>query len=309
MYYYFYFTQNNNEVIEKSNAMKGAWIMIILKMIYSQDIDLAEDLQALKALLKQKNINIGLVESFEDNNYIMKVICDSEFYNKKTIDILNTYISNVLYKLVIKQYRCNELYQLLSENFFFLKQEEILEVEEQIMKTLNLEDEIKDDISIFCSNRINDIMKKIKECIEDNPEININGFLVFRTKEIREELEEVIDKIVDRYMVEKEYNEFIKLLKYFVDIQESKINLVNLYVKPQGGYTLKDEEGKDLLNMFLSELTECKIGVDVNLEDVIISGLITSVPKRIIIYDKEVCSNKEFLDTIIKVFGERVTMC
>lgn len=309
MYYYYYFTQNNKEVIEKSNAMKGAWIMIILKMIYSQDIDLAEDLQALKALLKQKNINIGLVESFEDNNYIMKVICDSECYNKKTIDILNLYVSNAIYKLVIKQYRCNELYQLLSENFFFLKQEEILEVEEQIMKTLNLEDEIKDDISIFCSNRINDIMKKIKECIEDNPEINISGFLVFRTKEIREELEEVIDKIVDRYMVEKEYNEFIKLLKYFVDIQESKINLVNLYVKPKGGYTLKDEEGNDLLNMFLSELTECKIGVDANLEDVIISGLITSVPKKIIIYDKDICSNKEFLDTIIKVFGERVTMC
>ena len=110
-------------------------------------------------------------------------------------------------------------------------------------------------------------------------------------------------------MVEKEYKEFIKLLKYFVDIQESKINLVNLYVQPHGGYTLKDEDGKDVLNIFLSELSECKIGVDANLEDVIISGLITSVPKKIKIYGKEICSNKEFLDTIIKVFGERVTIC
>ena len=283
--------------------------MVILKMIYSQDIDLAKNLQALKALLNKKGINIGLVESFEDNNYIMKIICDLEMHNENIIDILNLYISNELYKLVIRQYKSNELYQFLSENFFFLKQEEIFEVEESITNVLNLEDEIKDDVSIFCTNRINQIVEKIKSCIEDNPEININGFLTFRTKEIREEFEEIIERIVDRYMVEKEYKEFIKLLKYFVDIQESKINLVNLYVQPHGGYTLKDEDGKDVLNIFLSELSECKIGVDANLEDVIISGLITSVPKKIKIYGKEICSNKEFLDTIIKVFGERVTIC
>ena len=283
--------------------------MVILKMIYSQDIDLAKNLQALKALLNKKGINIGLVESFEDNNYIMKIICDLEMHNENIIDILNLYISNELYKLVIRQYKSNELYQFLSENFFFLKQEEIFEVEESINNVLNLEDEIKDDVSIFCMNRINQIVEKIKSCIEDNPEININGFLTFRTKEIREEFEEIIERIVDRYMVEKEYKEFIKLLKYFVDIQESKINLVNLYVQPHGGYTLKDEDGKDVLNIFLSELSECKIGVDANLEDVIISGLITSVPKKIKIYGKEICSNKEFLDTIIKVFGERVTIC
>ena len=283
--------------------------MVILKMIYSQDIDLAKNLQALKALLNKKGINIGLVESFEDNNYIMKIICDLEMHNENIIDILNLYISNELYRLVIRQYKSNELYQFLSENFFFLKQEEIFEVEESITNVLNLEDEIKDDVSIFCMNRINQIVEKIKSCIEDNPEININGFLTFRTKEIREEFEEIIERIVDRYMVEKEYKEFIKLLKYFVDIQESKINLVNLYVQPHGGYTLKDEDGKDVLNIFLSELSECKIGVDANLEDVIISGLITSVPKKIKIYGKEICSNKEFLDTIIKVFGERVTIC
>ena len=110
-------------------------------------------------------------------------------------------------------------------------------------------------------------------------------------------------------MVEKEYKEFIKLLKYFVDIQESKIDKVFLYVQPQGGYVLKDELGEDILKVFLNELSDCKIGVDANLEDVIISGLITSVPKKIMIYGKDSCTNKEFLDTIIKVFGERVIIC
>lgn len=66
-------------------------------------------------------------------------------------------------------------------------------------------------------------MKKIKTCLEENEEINIQGFITFRMKELREDIEEIIDKVVEEYMVEKEYREFVKLLKYFVDIQESKI--------------------------------------------------------------------------------------
>ncbi|MDD5793336.1 putative sporulation protein YtxC [Clostridium sp. HCP1S3_B4] len=284
--------------------------MLVLKMIYSKDIDLSVDLQELKALLKHKNINIGFVESEDGSNCSIKIIYDekSNDYLEKE-NIIKMYISNVLYKLVLKQYKEKELYQILSEDFFFLKQDEILKVEEAVLNTLNLQKFICEDLFVFCSNKVNDILEKIRECIDENNEININGFLTFRTKQYREDIEDIVEKVVEKYMVDKEYKEFIKLLKYFVDIQESKIDKVFLYVQPQGGYILKDELGKDMLNVFLNELNDCKIGVDANLEDVIISGLITSVPKKIMIYGKEACSNKEFIETIIKVFGNRVIIC
>ena len=45
------------------------------------------------------------------------------------------------------------------------------------------------------------------------------------------------------------------------------------------------------------------------MEDILISGLITSAPKNINIYGKENCTNKEFLDTIENVFGDKVVFC
>lgn len=42
------------------------------------------------------------------------------------------------------------------------------------------------------------------------------------------------------------------------------------------------------------------------MEDILISGLITNAPKNINIYGKENCDNKEFLDTIEKVFESKV---
>ena len=158
-------------------------------------------------------------------------------------------------------------------------------------------------------NKINSIIEKIKSCLEENDEINIKGFITFRMKELREDIECIVDKVVEEYMVEKEYKEFVKLLKYFVDIQESKIEKINIYIHEGGGYVLKDGYGNDVFGDFMKELSECRIDTEAKIEDIIISGLITNAPKQIIIHHKENCINTEFIETIVNVFGDRVFYC
>ena len=136
--------------------------------------------------------------------------------------------------------------------------------------------------------------------------LNIDGFIRFRLKSMKSHIEFIVDKIVELYMVEKEYNEFIKLLKYFVEIQESKIDLINIIIKSNGEYIVEDKNGKNLFDEFIKDLIENKESKDANAEDIIISGLITNASKHISIINKEYCLNKEFLNTISEVFGDRV---
>ncbi|MDD6795724.1 MAG: putative sporulation protein YtxC [Clostridiaceae bacterium] len=283
--------------------------MVVQELAYSGDLDFTGKFQELKAVLKTKNIVIGIVESLEGVTHVVKVVCDDEGCNENTCNRINIYISNILYNIVISKYKEKEMFQFLTDTYFFLKQDEILEVEEEIMKVLYGKQPSSNDIFVFCSNKINNIMDKIKSCIEENKEININGFLTFRMRELREDIEDIIDKVVEKYMVEKEYKEFIKLLKYFVDIQESKIEDVNLVIKPMGGYAITDGYGKDIFAEFLKDLSNCKLGIDANVEDIIISGLITNAPKHINIYGKDKISNSEFIETIENVFEGRVTFC
>ena len=119
--------------------------------------------------------------------------------------------------------------------------------------------------------------------------LTLKDLLHFSEERIREDIEEIIDKVVEEYMVEKEYKEFVKLLKYFVDIQESKIDKINIYIHEGGGYVLKDGYGNDIFNEFMKELSECKIDTEAKIEDIIISGLITNAPKQVIIHHKENC--------------------
>lgn len=283
--------------------------MLVLKLAYNDDLDFINELQELRVMLKEKGIIIGLVESVEGSMHIVKILCNEEIYTEKVKNLIHLYISNILFKIVIQKYKDRELFDYLIENYFFLKQEEILEVEEEIMKVLYCEDTLKNDGLVFCMNKMNKITEKIKECIEENDEININGFITFRMKELREDIESIIDKVVESYMVEKEYKEFVKLLKYFVDIQESKIQEVNIYIQENGSYIIKDGEGKDIFVEFMKELTECKADTDANVEDIIISGLITNAPQNVVIHHREYCKNKEFIETIINVFENRVVFC
>ena len=283
--------------------------MLVMKIVHNDEIDLVHELQELREILKKKNITIGLVESGEGSSHLIKVMCNEECYNEKIKRMIYLYISNILYNIVIEKYREKEIFNFLTETYFFLKQEEILEVEEMIMKVLRSEENLKDEKMIFCISKINSIIEKIKTCLEENEEINIKGFITFRMKELREDIEEIIDKVVEEYMVEKEYKEFVKLLKYFVDIQESKIEKINIYIHEGGGYELKDGYGNDIFNEFMKELSECKIDTEAKIEDIIISGLITNAPKQVIIHPKENCLNAEFIETIVNVFGDRVFYC
>jgi putative sporulation protein YtxC len=282
--------------------------MLLLTVVYEGERDLVGELNEIKRYFKDKNIVLGVSESIAEDTHFIKVFCSDEEFNDKIVSMFNFYMANILYKIAIYEFYDKEMLNFLNDTYFFLKNDELRDVEIMSMKVLKGEDFIVDDSGIYCMNRKNSIIDKIVSCIEENNEININGFITFRMKELREDIESIIDKVVEKYMIEKEYSEFIKLLKYFVEIQESKIDLVNIVIDSKGKYQIKDINGKEFLKEFLNELSSEKIGEN-NIEDLIISGLITNSPKQIIIHGSKYCNNKEVLDTINNVFTDRVAIC
>ena len=283
--------------------------MLVLKLVYNRELNFLREIHELRTILKKKDIIIGIVESMEQDNHIIKLLCDDEVYTEKVRESINLYMSNVLYKIVVSEYRKREMFDFIRENYFFLKQEEIIEVENNIIDILLLEENINSENFIFCMNKMNSIIEKIKIVLEENSEINIDGFIRFRMKELREDVDSIVNNIIESYMVEKEYQEFVKLLKYFVDIQDSKIEEVNIIINESGNYIIKDKYGEDIFIEFVKELTDNKIDLDTKMEDIIISGLITNSPKILKIHGKGYCNNKEFLETIAKVFENKVIYC
>lgn len=284
--------------------------MLLLTLIQDDSKEyIIDEIRNARNYFKLKNVTVGISESLENNLHIIKVYCDDENFDEKFHRMFYLYIGTVLFKVVIKEFCKKNISKYLSENFYFLRGEDIKEVKNMIIDVFENESNIIDDNMIYYMNRKNEIIDKIVLCLEENNEVNIKGFLTFRMKEIAHDLESIIDKIVEKFMIEKEYNEFIKLLKYFVDVQESKIDQVNIMIDKNGDYLVKDELGNDILNNLINELYDSRINSKVSSEDLIISGLITSAPKKIVIHCVENSRNKELIETIKNVFVERVEFC
>lgn len=282
--------------------------MLLETVVYNDNLDnIISNINEIKYTFENSDITIGISESVENNLHYVKIICSDKDYNEKIKSKFYVYFSEELYKYIANEFCKNKLMSLVKDSYFFLNADEIDDVCKRCSDII-LNYTVINDKNISYINMINSIINKIIECIKENDEININGFTTFRMKNIEKGFSDIIDKVIENYMVEREYDEFIKLLKYFVDIQDSKVDELNIYVDKEGKYLLQDMNGNNVENKMIDEL--CDVNVNgVNVDDVLISGLITLSPKKIVIHCKESFNNKEIIQTILNVFENKVFFC
>jgi len=284
--------------------------MLLLTIVYNRNLEyIIDEIKDIKKCFEDKKNILGVSECIIEDSHVVKFFSSDDNLSDSSVKTFNLNVANMLYKIVTIEFCKKEMNDFLEETYFFLQYDEIKQIKPKIQEALLSEGAILGPNMVYCINRKNKVIDKISRCIEENDEINVSGFLTFRTKEINADLECIVDKVVEEYMVDKEYNEFIKLLKYFVDVQESKVSEVNILIEKNGNYNLRDEEGTDLVGNMITELPDVKFDSKENQEELIISALITSAPKKIIIHCAENCKNKELIGTISKVFVDKVFYC
>lgn len=192
--------------------------------------------------------------------------------------------------------------KLIGKYYYYFSQQE----KEDIRKIAYSILESEDNIETFKKVKRKEIAKEVFDFLEENRHIDIEGFVNFRLKSFVGELSEVVDKAVDEFLMQKEYNEFVGLLKYFVELQDSKLEVLNVVVDKGGKFHLYNESYEPLSSEYIKEIAgELQEGV-VTDEDALMSILITIAPQKIFFYSVNYLKNKEILDTIKKVFTNRV---
>ncbi|MDF2987265.1 MAG: putative sporulation protein YtxC [Eubacterium sp.] len=261
--------------------------------------------------LKEKNINYSIKEvDFEGATSIVCNLEGEPLFSKKSsqYELLKYHVSNALADHVIEQYEEKLLNRIINSNYGYFTSAEKKEILRISLKIIRNDDKVFFN-TLFQIRRRNLIIKKLMEYFEGSSNIILDGFVNFRLKEYIKELDDVIDNAVDDFLVEREYKEFIRLLRYFVEIQESKFNFIHVVMQYNENYILLDEKKREITNdciqEFISELPETEI----NHDDLLVSSLITLAPKSIIIHNWERFKNQKLLDTIKNVFSGKVVLC
>lgn len=224
-------------------------------------------------------------------------------YKGKNIDLFCKDLAKILSFTIIDLYEENIIKNLIKSEYFYFDS-----LERQQITNITYEDLYEVEESVYKpEKRFELIYQTLYNYLNSNHSIVLKGFITFRLKAYFEAILEQIDKSVSKFIVEKEYAEFISLLKIYVNSEKTtckEVHLIYYNFKPilldENKNIIKIED--DLLNSkYLSDITFSS-------NDYTLNTLLNLVPKKIHIHlvDENI---DEFINTIKLIFEERVDFC
>lgn len=277
----------------------------------TQHIDLLKDRLGRELHANEGDqIRIKLTENPAGNITFLSCNFDGTLCGGRQLDdelLFRHFVADVISDLILNHWERAILIDIIRENYYYFNDDE-----KKIILQYSLDYANGEKVSPGRMDRLdrkNFIIKRLVELLEQSNSIVIDGFIRFRLKEYINDIKEAVDQAVDDFLMEREYREFIQLLKYFVEIQEPKVDIVNVLINSRGSYKLYDDEHKPISNEFLEGFILDVMDHEINYEDLLISALITIAPNKIVFHCSPQYKSSSTIDTIRNVFENKVALC
>ena len=244
-----------------------------------------------------KNIEIGDVY-FSSNEFKCYKNIIIHYTGSNSTEFLNC-ISNILSNLVINEFETEIIKKYIFHNHFYFN-----ESERKII--LNICFELSSFNSEYYEKKYKLLYNSFYDYLSFNKSIILNGFINFRLKNYCSIIETLVDEAVNNFIVEREYNEFISLLKLYISSQPINSKYVHLiYLK---NFPLLLDENKNMINID-DDIFKAKYLSDITFSsnDYALNTLLTLLPKKI--YLHLVDEEDEFINTLKLIFNQRIYIC
>ena len=212
---------------------------------------------------------------------------NNKFYN---------FLTELIGEVVIEFYEEKILKQLINYNYFYFDEYEKNKILENCIQLIEPE--------VYTPKLFNN--KNIKEYVKENKAMVLDGFVYFRLKAYLEYLDEVVDSGVNQFIIEKEYREFISLLRVYVESKVPEYNLLHLiYIN---GESILLDEKRNIVSVS-ENIYNAKYLSDISFSsnDFALNTLLCLLPRRIEIH--LIDDEDEFINTLKLIFEGRVTIC
>lgn len=212
---------------------------------------------------------------------------NNKFYN---------FLTELIGEVVIEFYEEKILKQLINYNYFYFDEYEKNKILENCMQLIEPE--------MYNTKLLDN--KNIKEYVKENKAMILDGFVYFRLRAYLEYSDEVVDSGVNQFVIEKEYREFISLLRVYVESKVPEYNLLHLiYIN---GESILLDEKRNIVSVS-ENIYNAKYLSDISFSsnDFALNTLLCLLPRRIEIH--LIDDEDEFINTLMLIFEGRVTIC
>lgn len=209
-------------------------------------------------------------------------------------------ICNILVFLIFDIFENNIQKKLLKNEYFYFDNIEIKQILDRV------EENTFENIDIF-SIKEKILFEIFYSFLKENNKLYLKGFITFRLKPYIAELEKIIDNAVNQYLIEKEYTEFVSLLKMYINSEKNKIDVVHLIYQNEKPILL--DKDKNIIKTDIN-LLNAKYLSDISFSscDMVLNTLLNLVPNKLYIH--LINDNvDEFITTLGLIFDGRIHIC
>lgn len=218
-------------------------------------------------------------------------------YVGKNIDIFLTKISTLLTYAVVDFYEPILIKNLINSNYFYFSTEDKKQIYNICLTNVDFSNSLK---------MFNIISNAFYKYFLDNKYVIFDGFVNFRLKSYLKELDSVVDMCVNKFIIDREYNEFINLLKTYINTTPNSTDVIHLIYKNEESILL--DSNKNLIQ-FSTDLISQKYISDITFSsnDYALNTLLTLLPRKLFIHIID--NEDDFISTLKLIFDNHVYIC
>lgn len=266
-----------------------------------------EALRSEIASMRKEGIRVFLRENHRGS--VVALRCDARGSDRSPVERLSSrlksVVANALADVIIDEYEETLVSCLVDENYEFLSGKDRVALKRAVLKRLDDGTELGQGLSKR-QQRKSMVWAKIVEYLDKEDDVILEGFVTFRLKEYLEYLADTVQSVAEDYLTRREYKEFLKLLRYFMNLQEKPIPMLNVIRKP-AGYDLLDITGERLRGEVEKLALVKSLHPELTSDELLVSIAVTLSPEKLVWHGPT--DGCQACDLLKDLFGERFTVC
>jgi len=216
-------------------------------------------------------------------------------------------ITSVLTNTTVTVFFTKWMKEYLKQTFYYDDEQEIQAIMEtaktMFFPSLSFKGEV-DTISFIQWQQ--EIYNQIAPFINEGISFSFDSFLSFRLQRCKEQILNLVEKAIDEYRMEMDYQLMLQKCRDFLNQQEPKVETV--YVSMKEKIQFFDEEKQKIsfeqVCIWLQAVTPFEKYLPIH--ERMIGPLVSMAPKKIVIESKE--CNDDLYHTLINIFEERIEL-
>ena len=185
-------------------------------------------------------------------------------------------LATILSFLVIYEFEEDFFIKIINQDYFYFSKQERDIILENCFNIII-------DSNTIMKNKFKTIYTEFLNYLLNNKNLYLSGFINFKIPTYLDILKKVVEDAVNSFILEKEYNEFISLLRLYINSENSLFD--TLHIVYSKDFTLILDEDKRIIDNS-KEAFKAKFLSDISfsVNDYTLNTLLTLLPKKIYVH-------------------------